>query len=1378
MKFVKILRGLLKFFLVTGISLIALIALVLIALQTPPVKSLIKSIVVDRVNEQLNARLTIDELDGNFLSSVDVRGVRLAFGDTTLVSLGSISIRFDALAALDRRIHIESVHVDRPYVNVHVDTAGVLNLSRIAKPSLPKPPEPIDSTAEPLGGFALELDDFAIDSGRVDVRTPGFNARIERFGMELNADANAEFQNVALTQFGFEILRAVGDSSDTLRLKNLSVIAGAHALPRPLAYRARHPEEKDSLWIKLDELHLQTDRTDVRMRAEVTLPDSAAGQSLGYAMSIAASPIHLGEVRRVVPFGLSALRRIDFETDIRGDDNSVLLSNLQVKTDAGSIRGYAGIDFADGPLGYRTELNFSNVQVGAFLDRPDFSAVLNGRFFADGIGTNPDSLKSDVSLSLARSTFFDIAIDTFDVRSYVRDGIAHLTRFEGRTSAGDWDCEGFYRLRSEAYHLVTDFRGMNVADFTLNPALKSSINLKLVVDGQGLNPQTSTTRLSIVSESSTIFDRTIDNVSIQGSKQQGRIVLEDFRIETPVVDLSVAGSVGLDSTVDMQYAVKSRDIGLLKKYTGLDSLLRDTIHFEMEYKGGVRGSYRQLETSGELRLSHFIFGDFKIDSVFFSYFVANILPDQLSQVVDFRSIDETIYGDVFIYTRTVDAGGTTLRDFTTSLTKERRKTSFEVSGYQDQTDAYASLKGNLVMQDENRGELQLDNLHLRIAGRTLRTREVKLNLGGEPVIDSTFERWSEVWENSRPVQLAFDLLNQRYDIKQFSMNIGSGVMSVFGTIDVKGDQNLDVKIKDLNLARANSVIGSGESVIEGILNLNASLKGNFEKPIILADWNITDGKAAQFTYVNFLGNVQYLNRKLQMNMSLNQNADKTLTMSGYLPVDLSFKDVPERFPNRPINLIVHSEGIDLRFLQAFFGKSLTLQRGELKVDLKVTGKRETPKLEGELKIEDGTVTFPKSTLGQTFRNARFFVKLTPETIFIDTVYLQSGRDARSNLKARAKINLADLMKNFDVSRLDQISYDASIAFNDFQPVNTKSETAYLHSAHLTGDMQVSASSLSFPVIKGDLQIRNSEIWVVDPTKAKVVTTVSSGKSSSVQDATAVNYYRNLDLDVSISLPDNTENAVKSAEMILYLLGDIQVVKPSGSDDFFISGNVSTKPGGKYAYLNAAFTVEKGDVIFTGEPGVNPELDILAIKKFTYTDEDKQAIPATAQIRVTGKLLKPEIAITAVQRGTDDPIDGLTEPADIISYIVLGVKTSDLAKIGGQAGDFAKDVAINQILNAVARQGGFQKLEYQSGGDGQSATIAVSKQISETVSVSFEGGLDANSAQNLTLEIAADSLVPVFRSWKKTIEFEFKKPSQDATSDKDIINVIFYFRKEY
>ena len=65
---------------------------------------------------------------------------------------------------------------------------------------------------------------------------------------------------------------------------------------------------------------------------------------------------------------------------------------------------------------------------------------------------------------------------------------------------------------------------------------------------------------------------------------------------------------------------------------------------------------------------------------------------------------------------------------------------------------------------------------------------------------------------------------------------------------------------------------------------------------------------------------------------------------------------------------------------------------------------------------------------------------SPEKIFLDTLSVQSGKDVQSYLFASGTVDLADVMKNFEFNNLDKIGYNMEMEFNDFVPVNTKSET--------------------------------------------------------------------------------------------------------------------------------------------------------------------------------------------------------------------------------------------------------------------------------------------------------------------------------------------------
>ncbi len=1370
------LAGKIVLWILSGVLLI--VTLILLLIQTKTFKEIIRDRATVIANEQLNAHLSIGEIDGNYFTNLQIRQGSLKFGDTTAIAFEELSLSYSLWDLLEDRVSVPEIRLRRPYARVEIDSAGVLNFTRIAKPSQ-VPPDPIDSNANPLGGFKIALNAMIIEEGNFDIETPMFRGAIKNFNFNLKASASGKKQTAEISRLNFSAFQYRKKATDSLIIKNITLKAEAHALPKSLTHQKLNPLERDSLWAKISEFRIVTEKSDIFSRGNFVLPDSAHGIALNYETDLRLYPFSLYELKGWVP-GLPDIDKVELDIHASGNDLYAEIPKLKILTSAGTLNGSARVDLGNGPIRYNTQLAFDGINPGAFLNRQDLYAFVSGQFMAKGEGSTAKELKSIVSLDLYKSRALGVDIEKFTINADVKGGLAKLTKFEGRTSAGYFNCEGFFNLNDESYRLETKLSNLNIADLMGDASKQSSINLALVYDGKGLNPKTMSGKMFLSSDSSKILGRDLQNFTVKAGHASGKIYLDNLQIKTPFVNLGLKGTMGLDSTVDLRYSLETVDFSLLKRYIGNDSLLNDSLNLKLQYEGGVSGNFKKLKTDGTLTLKKFIFGELKIDSLRFSYFADNLSPSNLQKAFDFRREDSTIVADVFLYSHLVEMNGLAIRDFSASITKEKGKSLFEVSVYEDILQAFASIKGNLALENEKRGQLLLDELQFRIAGRTLRTREVTVKLGDDPIIDSTYEKWVETWKNNKTIDLFFDIEKNSFDVRSLSLDIGKGLVSVFGQIDIAGDQNLDIKIKDLDLSRANTLIGSKSSVVEGLLNFNGSLKGSFEKPIFLAEWNIEKGKASEFVYDNFLGNLQYLNRKVQLNMTLNQNRDKTMTIGGFLPIDLAFKDVKERFSNRPMNFKIHSEGVDLRFLQAFFGKNLTLNRGDLKVDLTVSGNKEKPKLEGEIKVENGTLTFPRTTLGQTFRNATILLHLTPEKIFLDTLSLQSGKDTKSNLFASGSIDLTSILKNFDFNNIEKISYQIETRFNNFIPINTKSETAYLHTAVISGKMMISAPSLYYTNVKGDLQIKNSEIWVVDPTKAKISASVSSKKSETKSEN---NFYKNLDLDLNVDLPENSENAIRSAEMLLTLFGNIGVTKPPGSEDFFINGDVNTKPGGKYAYLSIAFLISKGVIVFTGAPGVNPNLDIEAVKKFDYKDEDGTSIPSEAKIQVKGTLLKPEIAIIAVERGSDNPLPDLTEPADILTYLVLGVKTKDITKVSGsQASNFAQQVAVNQVLNMVANQAGLSKLEYTpSATGGAGATIEVGKRISETVSVNFSGGNDPTVGQILTLEVVADSImnwVTPLRSWKKTFEFEYKQAPKDKTDQPDILNLIFFFRKEY
>ena len=1355
---------------------------VVLFMQTGLFKEPLRDSLLVILNKRLNAAVSIEELTGTFFSSIGLKNVRIEIDGTPAIEIAEIRLRYNILNALNSKIEVEEVLLRSPRISAIVDSGGHLNLGKILKPSQSEEQEKVRPSQYPLGKFELALNSFKIENGQISYVTAAGTRSFHEIQLDLDVLLAEKQQRFQVSTFEFNLIsdqsltRAPGtlnlDSAarDTLHFEKIGIIAQSNLFN----------SATDSIRLTLEQLSIKTRKSSVNASATVTFADSAKQIQLRYVADLSVSLFAKRELNKVSYINIPEIGQVEFNARLYGTKSDISVSDLTVTTSAGDLEGTARVKLADNLISYHSVLNFAGIDAGNALNDTTLTSDVNGGLIIEGSGVSLATLNTNVELRLKDTQTPNAYITDFALNGRISGNLLMLKSLETFTNIGSIKGEGFYNLRDETFEFNSFVQDLNLRSLLKNPQMQSKINIDISISGKG-SDRNARNNVFVRLWDSNIMGRKVEEFLLRSRQDSGVIQIDTLRLETEVAGFISSGRIGLDSTFDLKYSFRTKDFSTLRNYIQLDSIFKDSLSLKLSYEGASRGHVRNLQTEGALHLNFLRLGELQVDTLEFSYFIANIMPYGFKDSLDFKFIDSTIFGDFFLKAKEIKSDASLFKDLAVSITKDIRETEFEFSGTESILDVFANLKGKVVFENERVGNLHLEELFGQINGRNIRTEEVKTALDADPIIDTTFQNWSEIWRNSETIKINFNTESNRYNFESFKMAIGQGHLSVQGLLDIDGKQQLDLVVRDLNLSRANAIIGSDESIVEGKLNVNASLKGSFTKPIIIGDWKLYEGKASEFIFDSFLGNIQYLNRKIQVNAVLNQNRLKTLTLAGYLPIDLSFKHVDQRFTNRKMNFLVHSEGIDLKFLQTFMGKNVRLYDGELKVDFKVKGTRDDPKLEGEMKVDRGSIKFPRRTLGQSFRNMVMFVKFDQDKIILDSLYVQSGRDRRSQLLASGMMNISEVMKDFAFEKYERINYEFNFSFFDFIPVQTKSSTSYVHSASLTGTMAISAEKLFYPSIRGDLQIRKGQIWVVDPTKARSVVAISDQNGTETE--SNVQFFKNLDMDLAISLPEKSENTVKSSEMSIALFGEINITKPPDSEDFFITGDVKTKKGGKYSYLHADFRIERGEVNFAGEPGLNPDIDILAVKRFDYEPPDEDPVSSEAQLHVTGKLLKPQLAITAVERGTGDPIAGLTEPADILSYIILGVKTDQLASIeaGKLATDIAESAALNAVLNMVAGQVGLQRLEYNKSTDDE-VVLTVSKKISEDLTVSFEGGLTDKTARKYILEYSADSLLkvmPILKSWKKSIELEFEEgAAADETSKENNLNLIFYLRKDW
>lgn len=149
--------------LVTAYLLLTLVLLFFTVCQTDWFKNQLKDAITRLSDENINGKLVISSIGGNFISRITLNQVSLIDqkGDT-LVSAKSIQLRYMPLFALFGHINISSLTLSDPDIRMETDSAGNLNLASLLKPS---PPEPVPTSGFDLSKWRIRVKAFAIENG-------------------------------------------------------------------------------------------------------------------------------------------------------------------------------------------------------------------------------------------------------------------------------------------------------------------------------------------------------------------------------------------------------------------------------------------------------------------------------------------------------------------------------------------------------------------------------------------------------------------------------------------------------------------------------------------------------------------------------------------------------------------------------------------------------------------------------------------------------------------------------------------------------------------------------------------------------------------------------------------------------------------------------------------------------------------------------------------------------------------------------------------------------------------------------------------------------------------------------------------------------------
>jgi autotransporter translocation and assembly factor TamB len=580
--------------------------------------------------------------------------------------------------------------------------------------------------------------------------------------------------------------------------------------------------------------------------------------------------------------------------------------------------------------------------------------------------------------------------------------------------------------------------------------------------------------------------------------------------------------------------------------------------------------------------------------------------------------------------------------------------------------------------------------------------------------DLTLRLPSGTWSNSGPAR--FTVHNKTLTVDNFLLRQANSTISADGSLALQGRQNFQVEARRLSLADVGTALGA-EPALSGHLNAEIRVQGTAAHPEIMTAVDTGRVTAAGVSYAGLTAEVSYQQRRLEVNATLRQDTNHTLTVEGGVPLSLQWAG---EWPSPALgeaDLRVHSAGLSVAFLD-LFSPSLQNARGTVTLNVQLRGPLRELVPSGTVELHQGQVHV--TPLAVTFTGVQAQAELAPGAVQITQLVIQAGD---GQLTGTGSLGL----QQYAIS-----DFDLALRAKRFRVIDT-----HEYAAAVSGQVNGSGSWQQ-PVFQGKLELVDTVLrpnFTVltsgppprDPTIRVVETTQElktvprpqppeQPEESESQGSLAPALYQRLGLEVMVTVPRGTWIYLNDGTVEIQ--GKIEAQKVPGQEMRLVGAIEAVR--GWYTYHGRKLRLQHGRMDFTGATPVDPALDVIA----QHTVQDYQIDTV-----VGGTMRQPTLTLRS---------EPALEQADILSLLVFGRTTDALnggeqTKLQSQVLQAAAGYLANDLRQSVAEALGIQNLELEVGQTLGQTRIGVGQYVTEDIYLSASQAIGDTASPEFTAE---------------------------------------------
>jgi len=516
-------------------------------------------------------------------------------------------------------------------------------------------------------------------------------------------------------------------------------------------------------------------------------------------------------------------------------------------------------------------------------------------------------------------------------------------------------------------------------------------------------------------------------------------------------------------------------------------------------------------------------------------------------------------------------------------------------------------------------------------------------------------------------------------IEGFVLSSSEGRISVDGTIDPRGSQDLTLRLEEASLSGVARPLGLEDLTL--LADGELVLTGPAASPVAEGDLRMMVAVREQpSTSVD--AHFSLAEGALTLGAQATDPGGGTLTLDGSLPLAFSLAPGAEpptteaspsagaRSERGSVDLTLRSDSFEISWVRSLIPSGrVTALEGILSADLQASGSFDSPTLQGRIGLADGVLRLSPS--GARYQEINVAAEGGNEEIRITRASARSGSGT------------ATIQGLITVHDLKPEDLDLTARFDRF--LAWRSPTV---NAELTGDLALSGSALSGsvqePRLAGNLGLEGSKIELDD---------VSAGNELAAVELTEEDY-RMLEDYFGIR-PDRAEesptqlmdrfgldlglhfdrdvwvNRSRQPRVSLEIRGELDLEKEPGGELRAV-GTVETLPGRSYfRQFGRRFAVQEGELYLTGP-----------LSEFSFTMDAVWEVPSHTNPDEAEVTVNLEVVGNAESLRLTLSSDPDMDEADIVSYLATGKSQSALVASDAEASSLGTSMAMGAMAGVL------------------------------------------------------------------------------------------------